>query len=157
MAGNPFSKYSRALTAAGIVLGALALVAIQLSQFAVDTSLNHWHSGAKGYSSALEQQQLTNKPIALFFHTDWCSSCKNLRETVLSSKEFERFSQNLIPVKINPESGVAERRIADKYGVMGYPTFLIITDNFTSVKAVRTQLNMPAKKFIDSCKAALQT
>lgn len=150
-------KYSRALSAVAIIAAAIALVAYQLSQFAVDASLRHWHSNASGYQKALEQQKSNGKPIALFFHTDWCSSCKNLRETVLSTKQFERFAQNLIPVKINPEFGVEERKIADKYGVIGYPTFLIVTSNFSSVSAIRTGLKMTPEKFIASCQKALGT
>lgn len=150
-------KYSRALTAVGIIAAAVALVAYQLSQFAIDASLKHWHTNAAGYRTALEQQRTSGKPVALFFHTDWCSSCKNLRETVLSTEQFDRFAQNLITVKINPEYGLEERKIADKYGVVGYPTFLIVTSNFASVSAIRTGLNMAPEKFIASCKKALGT
>lgn len=150
-------RYSRALTTIGIISSAVALVAYQLSQFAVDASLNHWHNGASGYKVALEQQSKNGKAIALFFHTDWCSSCKNLRETVLSSNQFDQFARNLIPVKINPEYGVEERKIADKYGVIGYPTFLIVKDNFQSVTSIRTGLNMAPEKFIASCEKALNT
>ena len=148
-------RYSRALTAVAVISASIALAAYQLSQFAVDTSLGHWYSGARGYASALENQQRTGKPIALFFHTDWCASCKNLRETVLSTRKFEGFAQNLIPVKINPETGVEERKIADKYGVRGYPTFLIVTDKFKTITPIRTRLNMPPEKFIASCEKAL--
>ena len=149
--------YSRILTALGIICASIALVAYQLSQFATDTSLNHWYSGAAGYETALEKQKQSGKAIALFFHTDWCASCKNLRETVLSSQQFDGFLRELIPVKINPEKGINEKKIADTYRVMGYPTFLIITDNFKSVIPIRTGLNMAPEKFIASCKKALNT
>ena len=149
--------YKRLLTAGAIVCCALALVAYQLSQFAIDTSLGHWHNGSDGYNKALLQQKQSGKAVALFFHTDWCSSCKNLRETVLSSSQFDNFSKNLIPVKINPEKSLANKQIADKYRVIGYPTFLIITADHQSITPVRTGLNMPPEKFIASCKKALKT
>jgi len=149
--------YSRALTVIGIISAFIALVSYQLSQFATDTSLGHWYAGADGYAAALEEQKHTGKPIALFFHTDWCASCKNLRETVLSSRQFEGFAQNIIPVKINPETGLAERKIADNYRVRGYPTFLIITSDFKSITPIRTGLNMAPEKFIAYCEKALQT
>jgi len=150
-------RYSRALTAIGIISASIALVAYQLSQFATDASLSHWYNGARGYAAAIEQQKQSGKAIALFFHTDWCTSCKNLRETVLSTHQFETFIQSVIAVKINPESGIEERKIADNYGVMGYPTFLIITNNFRTVTPIRTGLNMPPEKFIASCEKALRT
>ena len=148
-------RYSRALTATGIICASIALVAYQLSQFATDTSLSHWYSGAEGYKTALEQQQTSGKAMALFFHTDWCASCKNLRETVLSTQQFDSFIEDLIPVKINPETSIEARQIADQYRVMGYPTFLIVTGNFQSITPVRTGLNMAPEKFIASCKQAL--
>jgi len=154
-------RYTRILTTAGIIFGFIALIGYQLSQFATDASLNHWHNGASGYKAALEQQKKSGKSIALFFHTDWCSSCKNLRETILSSKEFDRFAQDLIPVKINPEMSLEGQRIADKYRVIGYPTFLIISNNSSKdmrkVTPIRTRLNMAPEKFIASCKKALDT
>lgn len=150
-------RYSRALTAIGIISASIALVAYQLSQFATDTSLNHWYSGADGYQAALEQQKRSGKAIALFFHTDWCASCKNLRETVLSTQQFDEFVQDLIPVKINPEKGINERKIADNYRVIGYPTFLIVTESLRSVTPIRSGLNMAPEKFIDSCKKALKS
>ena len=148
-------KYSGVLTAVGIITASIGLVAYSLSQFATDASLSHWHNDASGYQTALEQQGKNGKAIALFFHTDWCSSCKNLRETVLSSNQFTQFAQNLIPVKINPEHGIEERKIADKYGVIGYPTFLIISNDFKTVSPIRTRLNMEPEKFIAACKKAL--
>lgn len=148
-------KYSSVLTAIGIIAASVALVAYQLSQFAVDASLSHWHTNAQGYQAALEKQKKDGKAIALFFHTDWCSSCKNLRETVLATNQFDQFSRQLIPVKINPESGLEERKIADKFGVVGYPTFLIINQDFTRVTAIKTGLNMAPEKFISSCEKAL--
>lgn len=147
--------YSRAITAVGIIIAFIGLVSYQLSQFATDASLSHWYSNASGYQAALDQQQKSGKPVALFFHTDWCSSCKNLRETVLSSRQFEQFSAQLIPVKINPEMGLNEKKIADSYGVRGYPTFLIITGNSPSVARIKTMLNMPPEKFIRFCREAL--
>ena len=149
-------RYSRALSATGIIGALFALVAYQLSQFATDASLNHWYTGASGYRAALVKQQQSGKAIALFFHTDWCASCKNLRETVLSSQQFDGFIQNLIPVKINPEAGVEEKKIADNYSVRGYPTFLIITPNFKTITPIRTGLNMAPEKFIASCEKALK-
>jgi len=148
-------RYSRVLVSSGLIFASIVLVIYQLSQFTTDTSLSHWYSGASGYRAALEQQKKTGKPIAIFFHTDWCASCKNLRETVLSSAQFDGFIRDLIPVKINPEYGSDERSVADTFGVMGYPTFLIVTDQFKTVTAIRTGLNMAPEKFIGSCRQAI--
>ena len=151
------STHTRILATLVIVSSFVALTAYQLSQFASDTSLSHWHNGAKGYQVALEQQKSSGKAIALFFHTDWCASCKNLRETVLSSTEFDAYIGDKIPVKINPEMGLDEKRIADNYGVIGYPTFLIITNNHRTITPIGSRRNTTPEQFIASCNKALQT
>lgn len=145
---------SRTITSIVVILAAVTLMAIQLSRFALDTTLRQWNSGAAGYQSALALQKTSHKPIALFFHTDWCANCKKLRETVLSSPEFDQYLKNVIPVKINPESGLKERQIADNYGVTGYPTFLLVDYNTQTVTRVRTSQNITPEQFIDQCKAA---
>ena len=150
-------SHSRILATVVIIFCSVALIAYQLSQFASDTSLSHWHSGAKGYRVALEQQKSSGKAIALFFHTDWCASCKNLRETVLSSNKFSDYVGDKIPVKINPEMGLDEKRIADNYGVIGYPTFLIITNNHRTITPIGSRRNTTPDQFIASCNKALQT
>ncbi|WP_455221383.1 thioredoxin family protein [Kaarinaea lacus] len=145
---------SRTITTIVIILAAITLMAIQLSRFALDATLRQWHNGAAGYQSALALQKASQKPIALFFHTDWCASCKKLRETVLASPEFDQYLENVIPVKINPESGLKERQIADNYGVTGYPTFLLIKYDAQKVTRIRTSQNITPEQFIDQCKAA---
>jgi len=146
-------KY-RTITTLVVIFAAITLIAIQLSRFAMDTTLRQWYSGAEGYQNALTLQTTSHKPIALFFHTDWCANCKKLRETVLSSPKFDQYLKNVIPVKINPESGLKERQIADKYGVIGYPTFLLIDYSAHKITRVRTSQNITPEQFIDQCKAA---
>ena len=147
---------SRAVTTIAVIFAAIALMAFQLSQFALDASLSNWHNNATGFQTALELQKTSHKPMVLLFHTDWCSSCKKLRETVLASSEFDEYLKNVIPVKINPESGLKERQIADTYGVTGYPTFLLIDIDVAKVTRIRTGQNISPQQFIDQCKAAQQ-
>lgn len=148
---------SRTIISIAVILAAIALMAFQLSRFTLDASLRQWHTGAEGYKNALALQKSSLKPIALFFHTDWCSSCKKLRETVLASRKFDEYLRNVIPVKINPESGLKERQIADSYGVTGYPTFLLINFNGQKVARIRTSQNLTPEQFIEQCNAAQQS
>lgn len=145
----------RIITSVGVISAAVVLIGIQLSQYAVDATLRHWYSGASGYQEALALQKSTAKPIALFFHTEWCQNCKRLRETVLATPEVERFLKNAIAVKINPESGLKERQIADNYGVRGYPTFLLVDGRRHTVTRIRTGRNLSPQQFIDQCKQSI--
>lgn len=146
---------SRILIGAGIAVAGLTLIAFQLTNFAVDTTLRGWHEGAKGLQLAMTEQKKTGKAIALFFYTDWCQNCKALRENILSTPQFRKYSENLIPVKINPEMGLDERKIADKYGVFGYPTFLIQGQNQKRATPVLIKRNLTPDIFIGDCDNAI--
>ncbi|MGD8593572.1 MAG: thioredoxin family protein [Gammaproteobacteria bacterium] len=138
-----------------IISAALVLPGVLLSQLAVDVSLRQWHENAPGYQAALEEQARTGKPLALFFHTDWCASCKQLRKDVLASDRFNQFLPNVIPVKINPETSHLEKVIADRFGVIGYPTFLIVSSNPTRIVPIRRTSNVKPEAFVHACQKAL--
>ncbi|WP_455209997.1 thioredoxin family protein [Kaarinaea lacus] len=139
-----------------IVSGALILPGVLLSQLAVDVSLQQWHENAAGYQSALQTQSRTGKPLALFFHTDWCASCKQLRKNVLASDMFNQFLPNVIPVKINPEAGPLERTIAKRFNVIGYPTFLLVSANPQQIIPIRRTSNIKPLAFVQACQSALR-
>lgn len=139
------------------IAAALGLISAQLARFTVDTSLNKWLDGANGYQLALSKQKSSNKPVALFFYTDWCENCKALRKNVLSSPEFEEFSTSLIVVKINPETGPDERKIADKYGIYGVPAFLLIRPENGVIRKIQAKRNSTPPGFIKQCRTALET
>ena len=142
------------LISAGVITAAIVFIGLQLSNFSIDSSLGTWKNNAAGFRAALAEQADSGKPVAVFFYTDWCQNCKALRENILSSQEFKEYSSRLIPVKINPESGADERKIADKYGVFGYPTFLILAPESHKASYVSTRRNLTTGQFIGECQKA---
>ena len=85
-----------------------------------------WLHGATGFARAVELQRELNVSLVVYFYTDWCSYCRALDAQYLSDPSVHRALQRTITVRINPEYGVEERQIAERYGVKGYPAFLII-------------------------------
>ena len=138
----------------GIALG-VGLAAFQLSRTAQDASLSHWQGGVNGYATGLREQISTGKPMAVLFYTDWCSNCKKLRETVLSTPEVENFLGGFITVKVNPEENGANQALADSFGVAGYPTFLVIPPGDQEPRLVRRTSNVTPQQFIAACREAL--
>ncbi len=128
----------------------------QLSRHAIDTSLNDWYNGANGYKLALAEQAKSGKPIALFFHADWCGSCKTLRETVLSTNEVKRYMTEFIRVKIEPEKELAAKKLADKLGVIGFPTFFVIPHENAQAIRIQKLANISPDYFISQCQNSLQ-
>ena len=92
----------------------------------------YWLTGASGYEDAVRRRQASSAPLVLYFFTDWCPYCKAVDRDLFSSAEADRYmSRAVVRVRINPESGDAERRLADQFKVTGYPTFLVLPASST--------------------------
>ena len=106
------------------------LLLLGLILFATATSAGaqypKWLHGATGYARAVEVQRELNISMVLYFYTDWCPYCRTLDEQYLKDPSVHRALQRTVVVRINPEYGVEERKIADRFGVDGYPSFLIL-------------------------------
>lgn len=149
------SALQKTLIIISIVITAVSFMAIQLNNLAVDSSLNNWKEGVPGYISSIRTQKENNKPIALFFYTDWCPNCKKLREEVLSSVEVTDYMNDFLPVKINPEKGPLENQISEEFGIIGYPTVIIIPSRDKAPIAIRRTSNITPTQFIAQCRQAL--
>jgi thioredoxin-like negative regulator of GroEL len=89
-----------------------------------------WAGGADGFADAGRQQRLTHAPRLVYFRTDWCPYCRRLDERLINTVELEyKLSDEVIKVRVNPEDGAAERALADRLGVHGYPTVLLIFES----------------------------
>jgi len=84
-----------------------------------------WFEGAAGLELALEEVKREEKPLLIYFRTDWCPYCRQFEKELLGTEEVELFMRKLVRVTINPESGPKENRIASTYGVRGYPAVFI--------------------------------
>ncbi|MFH2055751.1 MAG: thioredoxin family protein [bacterium] len=79
-----------------------------------------------------------NKPIfAYFTGSDWCGWCKRLDANVLSHKEFQDYArENLVMLKLDfprrtaqpPELAQANQALAQKFGIRGFPTILLLDE-----------------------------
>jgi len=133
-------------TIAIIVIGS-AFAITHLSRYALDVSLHDWYDGAEGYKRALTEQARSGKPIALFFHADWCKACQKLRESVLSTAEVKQFMSGYIRVKIEPEKETAAKILANKYGVIGFPTFFVVPKSGNAIR-LRGLGNITTEQFL---------
>lgn len=85
-----------------------------------------WLHGATGFARAVEVQRELNISLVLYFYTDRCSNCSTLDQQYLPDPSVHRALQRTITVRINPDYGVEELQIAQRYGVTSYPAFLIL-------------------------------
>ena len=140
-----------------VIIIALIFIVFQLTQFAKNTTLSNWHKGAMGYLTAAKLQQQTNKPMAIFFYTDWCQNCEKLRIDILSSPPFKDFTNDIIALKINPEIGPAEKALADSFGVFAYPSFFIVNSNDSKPIRINKTSGITTQMFIQQCQKVISS
>jgi len=87
----------------------------------------YWLTGASGYEDAVRQRQASAAPLVVYFFTDWCRYCKEIDRELFASAEVDRYmSRAVFRVRVNPEAGEAERRLADQFNVTGFPSFFVL-------------------------------
>lgn len=85
---------------------------------------------------AVEQAKKENKTVLVnFTGSDWCIWCKRLSSEVFQQKEFEEYAKKSLvlvmldfPKDIEQTQEIKEynNTLAQKYGIQGFPTILLI-------------------------------
>lgn len=85
---------------------------------------------------AVEQAKKENKAVLVnFTGSDWCIWCKRLSAEVFQQKEFEEYAKkSLVLVMLDfpkdieqtQETKEYNNKLAQKYGIQGFPTILLI-------------------------------
>lgn len=88
------------------------------------------------FDAAAKRAAAENKPLfVLFTGSDWCPWCIRLENEVLSQKAFADAAAAFVPVyldfpnddaRLTPDQARRNRQLAQKYGVRGFPTVLIL-------------------------------
>jgi thiol-disulfide isomerase/thioredoxin len=121
---------------------------------------DRWLYDASGYARALELQRELKVPLIVYFYADWCPYCNRLDSEYLPSAPVQQYLRGVVKVRINPEHGPAEEEIASRYGVRGYPTFLIMR-NLTSppvnVQPFRKAGNLSPAEFVNACERVISS
>lgn len=116
-----------------------------------------WLQGAEGYERAIQLQKEHNLPMVVYFWAGWCPYCQALDSKYLPTAPVQEYLREVIKVRIYPEQGPAERELAKRYNVRGYPSFFIIRNASTKPKKVhpfRGSKNLTPEQFADACQKA---
>ncbi|MFP4068936.1 MAG: thioredoxin family protein [Opitutales bacterium] len=91
------------------------------------------------YDAAVARAQSEDKVLLLdFTGSDWCGWCIKLDKEVFSRAEFAEYAkENLVLVKLDfprgkPQSAEVKEqneRLAGKYGIRGFPTILLLSED----------------------------
>jgi thiol:disulfide interchange protein len=117
-------------------VGALALVLSAAAAPALAPS--SWQEGAAGHQRARAEAQTAARPVFVYFYTDWCPYCREFQKELLDTGPVESYLRGITRVKINPEKGPEEARLAREYGVTGYPALFVIADGGTAQPIARS-------------------
>lgn len=89
-----------------------------------------------GYEEGMKKARESNRPILLYFYTDWCTWCKKMERDTFSNPQIqELLTQGFIPIRINPESKerirvdgkeVKAADLARNFGVRGFPASIFL-------------------------------
>ena len=79
------------------------------------------------YENALEKSKLRDKPLMIYFYTDWCSWCRKLeRETYNNDQVATLLNENFICLRINAEK---HPNLTAQYVIPGFPVTLFLSSN----------------------------
>ena len=107
------------------------------------TSCNNGQSSSAGnlnwndnLEKAVEQARKENKAVLVnFTGSDWCIWCKRLSAEVFQQKEFEEYAKKSLvlvmldfpkDIQQSQETKEYNNKLAQKYGIQGFPTILLI-------------------------------
>jgi thiol-disulfide isomerase/thioredoxin len=139
-----------------VLVGVLLIFDVSASALAAPPE-DKWLNGAPGYERALQLQQELKVPLVVYFYADWCPYCQTLDARYLPVPEVQSYLKQVIKVRINPEHGRAERELAARYGITGYPAFFIIRQPSArpvQVSPFSQRGNMTPAEFARACAQA---
>jgi len=123
------------------------------------SSFSDWYHGAAGYERAYREALAEEKPLLLYFHTEWCKWSKKMDREYIGSYEVSHFLSGIPKAEINPDEGTPEETITKKHGVTGYPKFLVLVPSFgTGAKGLypfRKGGDWTASEFVDRIKRTI--
>ncbi len=129
----------------GIISGVFLFIVLFIPNRILAYDFSDWSHGASGYNDAIQEAINKDKPLILYFNTDWCKWCKKMNSDYLASYAVKQFLSDIPKVEINPDKGAAEKALTNKYRVTGYPSFLVFIPSISS----KTERIYPFRKGTD--------
>jgi thioredoxin-related protein len=79
---------------------------------------------ADEHGDALKKAKSENKPVLLYFYSDYCTYCEAMDRNVLSDKDVKRsLATDVVYLRVNVDE---KRETAARYNIRGYPTTCLL-------------------------------
>ena len=85
-----------------------------------------WYLGASGYEGAELERQAARVNMVIYFQKRSCDPCRKFEHEVLGSAEVKSFLADVVKVRVDPDDGAAEHKLAARFGVSGVPAVAVI-------------------------------
>ena len=124
------------------------------SAWAADSEAWIRNDFAAAQAKAMEQKK---NLLVDFSGSDWCGWCKKLDADYLAVPEVQAYLARTPRVSINPDHGGREQELARRYGVRGYPTFLVVPargGDPVRVHPFRNDGHLRPAQFVEACRNA---
>jgi thioredoxin-related protein len=109
----------------------------------------------KNYADGLAQAKKEKKLVMVDVYTDWCHWCKKLDKDTYANKEVaEKLAKEFISIKLNPEKSTKNRKVAEEFGVRGYPNIIFLDSD--GKKLAQLSGYRPADAFLKQLEALTQ-
>ncbi|HUJ26467.1 MAG TPA: thioredoxin family protein [Myxococcales bacterium] len=85
-----------------------------------------WFLGANGYDGAELERQSARAPLIVYFQKKSCDACRRFEKDVLAATEVKAFLGGVVKVRVDPDDGDREQRLAHRFGVAQVPAVLVV-------------------------------
>jgi hypothetical protein len=85
-----------------------------------------WFLDASGYDGAELERQAARVNLVVYFQRRKCDPCRRFERDVLGAPEVKSFLQDVVKVRVDPDDGDAERKLAMRFGVSEVPAVAVV-------------------------------
>jgi hypothetical protein len=85
-----------------------------------------WYLGASGYEGAELERQAARASMVIYFQKRRCDPCRKFEHEVLGAAEVKSFLSDVVKVRVDPDAGDPEHKLAARFGVDGVPAIAVI-------------------------------
>ena len=88
----------------------------------------------QGYVKGMDLAKSQNKHVFLYFHADWCTYCKKLKETTLKDKAVLSYlKDNFVSITVDTDK---DQQLANQWKVKGLPTLWFLKPDNSKISSI---------------------